>query len=379
MSKFQRIFSRAYEDISVAEMAIGEPTTSFINDFYKVVQFCINNCWNEVNHRENFGMTREPYSLDHRQSYTAEELLASAKNLIGDRTPAWQFVYDSISDYNSKLILMTVLAYRALGWRYVKLPLDNERFWKCIDAAHSLPHGNTVVNFKSSKFELSQIDISPFGHSVKLFIDSFGVFNEFLYPQYVYRGDDLIISPRRGDIVIDCGACFGGTSLFFASCVGETGRVYSYEFMKHNIEVFQINVGLNPMLSTQITHINAPVWSESDIPMYVVGSGPGAQISPENVDGADRVISLSIDDLVDRCGLPKVDYIKMDIEGSEFYALKGAERTIRKFKPRLAICVYHKLLDFFELPQVIKEFNPDYKLFFQHASVHGDETLLFAI
>ena len=69
----------------------------------------------------------------------------------------------------------------------------------------------------------------------------------------------------------------------------------------------------------------------------------------------------------------------MDIEGTEFAALSGAIETIKKFKPRLAICVYHQLMDFYELPLVVKEWNPDYKIYFQHSSIHGDETVFFAI
>lgn len=69
----------------------------------------------------------------------------------------------------------------------------------------------------------------------------------------------------------------------------------------------------------------------------------------------------------------------MDIEGSEMEALKGAENTIGKYKPRLAICVYHKPEDIIEIPLKILELNPEYKLYLRHYSYIHTETVLYAI
>ena len=91
----------------------------------------------------------------------------------------------------------------------------------------------------------------------------------------------------------------------------------------------------------------------------------------------DIVINvISIDEKLN--GNP-VSVIKMDIEGSELEALKGAERTIKKFKHGLAICVYHKPEDIIEIPSKILELNPDYKLYLCHYSYVDTETVLYAI
>ena len=58
----------------------------------------------------------------------------------------------------------------------------------------------------------------------------------------------------------------------------------------------------------------------------------------------------------------RATYIKMNIEGSEVPALKGAEYTIKTFRPRLAIMGYHKTSDFWEVPLLIKEYRPDYNI-----------------
>jgi hypothetical protein len=68
----------------------------------------------------------------------------------------------------------------------------------------------------------------------------------------------------------------------------------------------------------------------------------------------------------------------MDIEGAELHALRGAKETIKRYKPTLAVCVYHSLRDFTELPLYIKSINPNYKLYLSHNSLQAGETILFA-
>ena len=70
----------------------------------------------------------------------------------------------------------------------------------------------------------------------------------------------------------------------------------------------------------------------------------------------------TIDDFVREKNIPKVDFIKMDIEGAELDALKGAINTIKTFKPKLAICIYHKPEHFYEIPTFIKSIVPEYKI-----------------
>lgn len=90
------------------------------------------------------------------------------------------------------------------------------------------------------------------------------------------------------------------------------------------------------------------------------------------------------DCVVQVCSIDKeihepVTFIKMDIEGAELEALKGAEETIKKYHPKLAICVYHKPEDIVEIPKYILELNPEYKLYLRHYSDNAGETVLYAV
>lgn len=90
-------------------------------------------------------------------------------------------------------------------------------------------------------------------------------------------------------------------------------------------------------------------------------------------------ISVEVRRLDDVLGDRPVTFLKMDIEGSELAALQGAEKTIRAQKPKLAISIYHKPEDIWEIPSLILEYRPDYKLYLRHYTLEECDTVLFAI
>lgn len=75
-----------------------------------------------------------------------------------------------------------------------------------------------------------------------------------------------------------------------------------------------------------------------------------------------------------------VDFIKMDIEGAERMALLGASNTIGNHKPILAVCIYHKPEDFFDIPLLIEEMVPDEYCYYVRQYRYGQsETVLYAL
>ena len=69
----------------------------------------------------------------------------------------------------------------------------------------------------------------------------------------------------------------------------------------------------------------------------------------------------------------------MDIEGAEEQALIGAKQTIINNRPKLAICVYHKLDDIWKIPNIILKYNSSYKLFLRHYTYSENDTVLYAV
>jgi len=135
---------------------------------------------------------------------------------------------------------------------------------------------------------------------------------------------------------------------------------------------------LNTQYEGRIHIIEAPVWNKSDVSLSYDDRGPASQVGePGKYDGTIKTIS--IDDLVAKYHLVSVDFIKMDIEGAEMSALKGAEETIKRFKPKLAISVYHKPDDMIVIPEYIRSLNAGYKFYLDYYTIVGHEIVLYAI
>ena len=75
----------------------------------------------------------------------------------------------------------------------------------------------------------------------------------------------------------------------------------------------------------------------------------------------------------------KPDFIKMDIEGAEMAALKGGMKTIKKYRPQLAISIYHSDSDFIKIPLYLSENLQNYIFKLGHYSTKQNETVLYAI
>lgn len=175
------------------------------------------------------------------------------------------------------------------------------------------------------------------------------------------------------EIIVDCGACNGDTTkLFYENIPG--CKVIALEPSEDNFELLQ------KLALPGLKCIKAGAWSE-DTTLSFSGRGTTGTI---DASGNTKIDVRALDHLPE---CQSATYIKMDIEGAEMEALKGAEKIISTprgggGRPKLAICIYHKPQDFFEIPLYIKKLNPDYKLFVhQHYYYlyHAIETVLYAL
>jgi FkbM family methyltransferase len=113
-------------------------------------------------------------------------------------------------------------------------------------------------------------------------------------------------------------------------------------------------------------------WSEKKALFFSNDGTVGSKIQDK---GQLQIEVDSIDNVIQ----DRITYIKMDIEGAELEALKGAKNTIMKYKPKLAVCVYHKQEDLITIPQYILSLNEHYKLYLRHYEENSCETVLYAI
>lgn len=93
-------------------------------------------------------------------------------------------------------------------------------------------------------------------------------------------------------------------------------------------------------------------------------------------NGDEGITAVAIDDLL---AGQQVDFIKLDIEGAEKLALTGAERTIAKHRPVLAVSCYHHASDLWELPDLLSELAPNYKYYLRQHAFNSFDLVLYGI
>jgi len=289
------------------------------------------------------------------------------------------WLYGKLADEESRRWVVLLTAYRALGHRRIRLPTNCAEFWKARDLALTIPQGEEEIDPEFLGWRFHERHLEKLGYPIRMFCMPGAFYPTFVLEQYRCETETERIECEKGDMVIDGGGCYGDSALYFAHKSGPEGRVASFEFLPINVSIFQRNMALNPELAKKIRLYENPLYSEGGKDLFVVSDGPGTRVVKEASDlTARKARTLRIDDLIASGDFPRIDLIKLDIEGAELEALKGSESVLRNFKPKLAITIYHKFEDFWTIPQFLDGLNLGYRFYIRHFTIHSEETVLFA-
>ncbi|MCH9845828.1 MAG: FkbM family methyltransferase [Alphaproteobacteria bacterium] len=240
--------------------------------------------------------------------------------------------------------------------------------------------------------------------------------------KYGYQQGDVTIAATPGDVVIDAGVAIGDTVAYFASTVSQkkNGMVYCFDIYQENMQYLEMQIEQNKHLKNFISFTQRGIWNEDNKTFSASAPSTSSTIANLSLDSlalnypqiftlkgmisilkekglvwvVTKAIKLllailkpkqkqykfqtiTIDTFAQEQNLSKVDMIKMDIEGAEVPALEGARKIIEKYKPKLAICVYHKDSDLWLIPQLIKEIRDDYEFYLDCTTGFGGETVLY--
>lgn len=276
-----------------------------------------------------------------------------------------------------------------------------EKFWgkkKIVVCGENDDHTYTIELLKNSKWRDYYRDIGSDYELIKYLGD-----DEVLIPASLHQIDKLIskarkystsvtiekpdgfllnaiygnqyfdvFTPKPNEVIIDCGAFDGTTELDFIKWGnGNVKKIYAFEldlfnaqkctlfYKEHKIEdlVKLINQGTsNKNIDVQIQ------------------SGEQGSTSSRIGTGECSAKICRIDDVIKE----KVTFIKMDVEGAELESLQGAESIIKKYRPRLAICIYHKKEDLIDIPTFLLSIVPYYRFIVRHYNAKPWETVLYA-
>ena len=178
-----------------------------------------------------------------------------------------------------------------------------------------------------------------------------------------------VLTIAEDEVFIDAG-CYDGntTKEFLKSCNGKYNKIYAFEPDEKCFKECEENLGGIRNLEV----MNYGLWDKNEMLRFAATADTASKITEE---GETFIKAKALDTVLQG---ERTTFIKMDIEGAEYRALKGAEKTIRKWKPKLAICVYHRWEDIFLIPELILEYNPNYKLALRHHCFNACETVLYA-
>ena len=184
-----------------------------------------------------------------------------------------------------------------------------------------------------------------------------------------YYSNELL-ALNDSDVIIDCGAYTGDTIVEFLQSNSTFSKIYAFEPDPENYRQLSDFAKNYSFVET----INAGVYSETTTLKFNASNTLGSAL---NKHGHVSVDVVALDEYIKQ----PVSLIKMDIEGSELQALKGASAIIRAYKPKLAICVYHQNKDLFEIPIYIASLfdKQPYKYYLRQHANSFEETVLYAI
>jgi len=170
---------------------------------------------------------------------------------------------------------------------------------------------------------------------------------------------------RPGDRVIDAGANVGFFSILASKLVGDSGQVYSFEPVSEANMILKNNIEINDSNNIEVVE-KALGDKAGEVEFYIDGEGlfegSSVVIKPQKEVSRRKIIQTTIDEFVLSQNLDRIDFIKVDIEGAERCLLAGAEKTIKKYRPKIAIRTYHLPDDPEVIEGILKSYVPEYKI-----------------
>jgi FkbM family methyltransferase len=193
-------------------------------------------------------------------------------------------------------------------------------------------------------------------------------------PQSEIYFDKEIISEFPQEILVDCGAYTGDTiAEFIQNRPSSFKKIYAIEPDPGNFSVLVNKLKSYPEeISDKISPCNFALGNKHEMVSFSASGDVRATITTSEM----TIECVRLDDLLKH---DNPSFIKMDIEGGEVDALRGAEELIRRSKPVLAICLYHNQNHIWEIPNLIHTIAPDYNLYFRRYSDECWESVCYAI
>lgn len=282
-------------------------------------------------------------------------------------------IFKQIKEYDERILertwdLLTTMAWETSNSIYVSnepefICNNIDRFqtlYQLLDDDISKKTLEGLLNYRLTRKKLFLKDIKS---DDNIYIDDKIIPREFIKK----------ISQRT---IIDGGAFDGDTIETFIQSWGKTNNIldiHCYEIEKRNCDTIRDKQG---NFEPHKIHVHqSALWSVKGVTVGIEGDTLSGKVDINKTNNNGGVLTESIDDY----GYENVGFIKLDIEGAEREALKGAEKTIKRCHPILAICGYHLQDDLLILSEYIQALHCGYHIYLRHYMYSSGDTLLYAI
>ena len=180
--------------------------------------------------------------------------------------------------------------------------------------------------------------------------------------------DHRLAGVRNGDTVIDVGGHLG-TFTRFAIDRG-AALVVAFEPEPTNLACLR-KTFQDEIRQKKVLVVPAAAWNKKEELRFEVAE-PDANTGMGRIDDSGRLVvqGVTIDETVEELELPRVDFIKMDIEGAERYALEGAGKILAQHGPRMALCIYHRFDDREVIPRIVTAARPSHTVTLGHQQAY---------
>jgi FkbM family methyltransferase len=179
--------------------------------------------------------------------------------------------------------------------------------------------------------------------------------NNFIYHYGLKKMPAKVKDFIAGKVFLDIGAFCGDTSLGFLNY--HPSCIYAYEPVGETFEKLCRTLKRNNITDNSIIPLNKGLGEKEDVMTISIETGASSllpDLQKVGTNKQDIIISTIDKECVDK----PVGLIKMDVEGFEYYVIKGGLNTIRRDRPLLLISIYHTGKDFFEIPPLIQNCCP---------------------
>lgn len=197
----------------------------------------------------------------------------------------------------------------------------------------SLPGATKAMLFLEDKLD----GVGPVKETIngeRVILGELSHFKEYYRGVNVIEGYERHRSIKDDDVIIDAGAYPGEFTVYAAR---KAKKVIALEPDHQNAEKLRNNIKYNGL--DNVVVIERALWDSTEEKLFASRNDPKSTIDEE---GDDSVSATTVDTLLEKLDIDKIDFIKIDIEGAEVEALKGADRAIKETEPFFAIATYHE-------------------------------------